>query len=272
MSRAGRDARAGCQRLALKIGLILAVVSPALLARAESPAAERPVLRVLAAASLAEVLDGLARDFTGARVETSFGASSDLARQIADGAPADVFIAASADWIAFLEEKNAVVGAATIVARNALVCVAPPTGRLAGAAQSEPIRDPAALLERLASGDLVAIADPGVPAGEYARAALAKLGIAQAFERRLVGQRDVRAVLHAVEKGEVEAGFVYATDARIARVATLFVFDPASHPPIEIPAVVVRQSSQPVLARRFLDYLASEPARARLSTAGFVLP
>lgn len=254
------------------IGLVLTLVASAGSVRAEPARDERPVLRVLAAASLTEVVSGLARDFEAARVETSFGASSDLARQIADGVPADVFISASGDWIAFLEEKKATVAQARIVARNALVCVAAPTGRLAVASKAAPIGDPAALLARLAPGELVAIADPGVPAGDYARAALVKLGIARPFEARLVGQKDVRAALYAVERGEVEAGFVYATDARIGRVTTLFALDPATHPPIELPAVVVRQSANPALARRFLDFLGSGPARARLSTAGFVLP
>jgi molybdate transport system substrate-binding protein len=280
--RMWRASRAARRRFRAAVGLVLALASSAGIARAEplraeSPRDERPVLRVLAAASLTEVVAALAQDFGAARVETSFGASSDLARQIADGAPADVFIAASTDWTEFLAEAKATIGEARIVARNALVCIAPQSGRLALVAAKDPIRDPAALLARLAPGELVAIADPGVPAGEYARAVLGKLGIARAFEARLVGQKDVRSVLHAVEQGEVEAGFVYATDARIARVVTLFAFDraalaPIDLPPIELPAVVVRQSENPALARRFLDFLGSEPARARLSTAGFVLP
>ena len=82
----------------------------------------------------------------------------------------------------------------------------------------------------------------------------------------------MRAVLHAVEQGELVAGFVYATDAKIARVETLFAFDPATHPPIEYHAVVLRDADDPDAARRFLAYLTSDAARARLSAAGFVLP
>jgi len=237
------------------------------------PAAAAKPIRVLAAASLTEVVEGLAQDFAAGKVETSFGASSDLARQIRDGAPADVFVSASPEWIAFLREANALAGEPVLVARNALVCAAPKGSPLAvDAKDAARVRDPKALLARLGADELVAIADAGVPAGDYARKALAKLGLAAAFEPRLVGQKDVRAVLHAVEQGEVTAGFVYATDVRVARVETLFAFDPATHPPIEYHAVVLRGAAQPEAARRFLEHLGSAAARARLSGAGFVLP
>ncbi len=241
-------------------------------AQSDTPAdrgapASGQALRVVAAASLTEVVEALAARFPDGPVVTSFGASSDLARQIRDGAPADVLISASPDWIEFLVDAGRVVDAPVLVARNALVCIAPRSGA------AEVPRDPQALAERVtAAGDLVAIADEGVPAGEYARRALAKLGLAAAFERHLVGQKDVRAVLHAVEQGEVAAGFVYSTDAKIADVEVLFAFDPANHPPIEYQAVVLQQSTRPDLARRFLAHLAGESARARLSAAGFVLP
>lgn len=253
---------------------------PMVLAKADQ-AASAP-LRVFAAASLTEVVEALAKSFDGGPVLTSFGASSDLARQIKDGAPADVFISASPEWVDFLREAKAIEGEPVVVARNALVCVAPKGSPFAAAGSAAApgvgsglrvrVGDPRALLDRLAKGDVVAIADQGVPAGEYARQALAKLGLAQAFEPRLVGQKDVRAVLHAVEQGEVAAGFVYATDAKLAKVETLFAFDPATHPPIEYHAVVLQQTTNSPLARRFLASLASAAARARLSAAGFVLP
>ena len=84
-----------------------------------------PPLRVFAAASLTELVEALAQDFEGGALLASFGASSDLARQIADGAPADVFLSASPEWIEFLQEAKATVGEPVLVARNALVCIAP---------------------------------------------------------------------------------------------------------------------------------------------------
>jgi molybdate transport system substrate-binding protein len=231
-------------------------------------AQETPTLRVLAAASLTEVVEQLGRRFEGARVVPSFGASSELARQIADGAPADVFVAASADWVEYLRQENALDGEPVVIAKNQLVAIAPKESPLA----KQGAGDPRALLERLGPNDLVAIADAGVPAGEYARRALTKLGLLAAYEKRLVGQKDVRAVLRAVEQGELPAGFVYATDAKVAPVAQLFVFDPASHPPIEYHAAALRRAAQPAEARRFLGFLTSPIAREQLSNAGFALP
>lgn len=221
-------------------------------------------LSVFSAASLSEVVQSLAAGFEGGGARTSFGSSAELARQIADGAPADVFLSASREWIDFLREKNALDGEAVVFARNTLVCVAP-RGRGLRAA------DPAALARGLAPGELVAIADAGVPAGEYARAALAKLGVLDALRPRLVGQKDVRAVLHAVERGEVAAGFVYATDARVAAVDVLFAFDPATHPPIELQAAVVRGARQPEAARRFVAHLRGDAGRVALRAAGFAV-
>jgi len=250
------------------LGLVLGL-SPSPSQAAPGGESPRP-LRLLAAASLTEVVEGLAKAFAGAPVRTSFGASSDLARQIADGAPADVFVSASPEWVDFLEEKKAVAAPRVLVARNALVCVTKKGSALA----ARPVADPKALLAALAPGDLVAIADEGVPAGEYARASLAKRGLAAAFESRLVGQKDVRAVLHAVEQGEVAAGFVYATDAQVASatVASIFAFDPATHPPIEYHAVLLRQAESPAAAAELIRFLGSPAARERLSQAGFVLP
>ena len=248
-------------RVSLVVAWLAVVVHTA--ARAEP---ER--VGVYAAASLTEVVEAIGKRFDGARVVPSFGASSELARQIEDGAPADVFISASPDWIDFLREANALDGTPIVLARNQLVCIAPKGSRLADGG----VLDPETLLRKLAAGDRIAIADEGVPAGEYARKALQHLGLLERYRARLVGQKDVRAVLNAVEQGELQAGFVYATDARVASVERLFVFDPATHPPIEYVAAALRRSGNPALARQFLGYLQSETAHRILSEAGFALP
>ncbi|MBZ0268141.1 extracellular solute-binding protein, partial [bacterium] len=97
-------------------------------------------------------------------------------------------------------------------------------------------------------------------------------GVLDGLARRLVGQKDVRAVLHAVERGELDAGFVYATDARIADVVVLFPFDASRHPPIEYRAAVLRGAAQPDLAHGFLAFLRSDAVRAVLAEAGFEVP
>ena len=249
-------------RIAPIVVVLVSLGSPA------GAAEEAQPLRVFAAASLTEVVEGLARRFEGARVEPSFGGSSALARQIRDGAPADVFLSASPDWIDFLRAADALAGEPIVLARNRLVCIAAEASPLA----ARGARDPRALLVSLGREGGVAIADDGVPAGEYARAALQRLGVLDAFQPHLVGQKDVRAVLHAVEQGELAAGFVYATDAEVAAVEVLFAFDPATHPPIEYQAAVLRGAPSPVEARRFLDYLRGETARALLAGAGFAPP
>ena len=250
---------------ALGVGLLGAAggTGPAAAAEAGGPA-----LRVFAAASMTEVVNDLAVRFADAKIAASFGSSSELARQIVDGAPADVFVSASPEWIDFLREKNALDGAALVFARNELVCIAPRASPLG----SKGVSDAAVLAKGLAEDDRIAIADAGVPAGEYARQALARLGLLDAYRPHLVGQKDVRAVLNAVEQGEMQAGFAYATDARVADVVVLFRFDPKTHEPIEYQAAVVRASTQAPSAHRFVEFLRSEAARSGLLRAGFALP
>lgn len=228
-----------------------------------------PALRVLAAASMTEVVSALAGRFEGAEVSTSFGASSELARQLADGLPADVFLSASPEWIDFLREKNALAGDALVFAGNELVAIAPVGSGLA----ARGVSDAASLLGKgMAPDDRIAIADAGVPAGEYARQSLDRLGLLERYRPLLVGQKDVRAVLHAVETGEVKAGFVYATDARLAKVERLFALPAGTHAPIQYLGAVVRQSKSPAHAQRFVDFLRSPAARELLGEAGFTLP
>jgi molybdate transport system substrate-binding protein len=200
-----------------------------------------PSVRVFAAASLTELMEELVERFD------------------------DAFVSASPEWVEYLEEADLLAGEPLVLARNQLVCIAPKGSPLEA-------RDAQAVLVQLGEDDRVAIADEGVPAGEYARSALRHLGLLEAFGPRLVGQRDVRAVLHAVEQGELQAGFVYSTDARLASVKLLFTFDPSTHPPIEYRAAVVRNGSNAAGARRFLDYLQSEAARTLLADAGFTAP
>jgi molybdate transport system substrate-binding protein len=248
--------------------LALFAVSLALAARAYAgdPA---PELRVFAAASMTELMNALGARFEGAAVRASFGSSSELARQIADGAPADVFVSAGPDWVDFLREKNALSSDAVAFAGNELVAIAPAGSGLPARGAS----DAASLLAKgLAPGDRVAIADAGVPAGEYARQALRSLGLEAGYRPLLVGQKDVRAVLSAVERGETRAGFVYATDARVAKVERLFVFPAGSHDPIQYFAAAVRRSERPAEAERFVAFLRGPVVRELLAGAGFSLP
>ena len=253
---------------AAPLGRLVAALT-LLVAGAAAAEPAQPELRVFAAASMTEVVNALAARFEGATVRTNFGSSSELARQLADGAPADVFLSASPEWIDFLREKNALAGDAVVFAGNELVGIAPAGSRLA----ARGVTDAASLLAKgLAPDDRVAIADAGVPAGEYARQSLDRLGLLERYRPLLVGQKDVRAVLHAVETGEAKAGFVYATDARLAKVERLFVLPASTHAPIRYLGAVVRQAKSPAHAQRFVAFLRSPAAREVLGAAGFALP
>jgi len=255
-------ARTAC--LALLIACASGLGAPG--ARGDGP----PHLVVLAAASLTEVVEAIAPSFPDTPVDASFGGSSVLARQIRDGAPGDVFLSASTEWIDALREAHAVTGKPVVFAYNWLVCIAPRGSALG--TSDDGITGPRQLLAHLDEDARIGIADPGVPAGEYARAALDHLGLLTVFEHHLVGQKDVRAVLHAVEQGELDAGFVYATDAKVASVDVVFVVDPSTHPVIEYQAVALRDASNPAAAGAFLAFLGSKAVRTMLIAAGFDVP
>jgi molybdate transport system substrate-binding protein len=231
---------------------------------------EEKTLTVYAAASMTDVVTEVVAGYEGGPVKTSFGSTSELARQIEDGAPADVLISASRQWAEYLKEKDRLEGDYRVFARNALVCIVPAGSDLKPAA----IKDPVALLNEVRQSDVrIAIADDGVPAGEYARSALQALGLLVHYKRLLVGQKDVRATLRAVEAGEVVAGFVYATDARLSdKVEVLFKFDPATHDSIDYYVAVVKNTRNTADARAFVDHLFSDKGKAALESKGFALP
>ena len=224
-------------------------------------------LLVFAAASLSEALDEVGRAFTtrtGVRVNTSYAASSVLAKQIEAGAPADAFFSADLAWVDYLDERGLLKrGSRRDVLGNSLVLIAP---------ADSPLRLSIApgfdLTAALGEGRL-ATADPdSVPAGKYARAALTTLGVWQSVSDRLVRGENVRAALAYVARGEAPLGIVYQTDAQAEkRVRVVGVFPEDSHPPITYAlALTVRARPE---AARFADFLASETARQIFTRYGF---
>lgn len=220
-------------------------------------------ITVFAASSLTDVVNELKSSLEKSgefRVKASFGASSDLARQIMEGAPADVFISADLDWMNKLREKDGIDGKDLVIARNALVCIGPE----GGAKAAKPADLQSVDFKR------IAIADENVPAGKYARAALKFYSLHDQLKARFVGQKDVRAVLRAVSAGECDAGIVYATDAKAdTGVRTLFAFEQKSYPFVVYPAAVCAGSRNKQAARAFLEYLAGKKAQAILAARGF---
>ena len=241
-----------------------------LLSAPPATAAER--ITVFSAASLQESLDAVADLWTersGQPVVISYAASSALARQIEQGAPADVFVSADLAWMDYLQARRLVDPATrTPLLRNRLVVIAPArTGPAALALEAGELK--AALGPR---GRLALAETTGVPAGRYARQALEALGLWPAVADRRAEADDVRAAMAFVARGEAPLGIVYATDARAEpKVRVVADIPAASHAPIVYP--VARIASAPAArADRFLRFLSGPEARAVFERAGFAPP
>jgi molybdate transport system substrate-binding protein len=230
--------------------------------------AQPPTVTVFAAASLTDAMKQVADAYKArsrASITLSFGASSTLAQQIDQGAAADVFMSADADWMDFLQKNGRIAdGSRTNLLGNELVLVAgndaKPAPRIA------PHFD---LAGALGDGKL-AMADPAsVPAGKYGKAALTALGVWDSVASKVAQAENVRVALEYVARGEAPFGIVYATDARIAPVKVVGVFPENSHAPIVYPVALTRTASP--AAREFLAFLSGPQARAIFEKAGFTV-
>jgi molybdate transport system substrate-binding protein len=227
---------------------------------------------VLAASSLQESLTGVADAWAARghpRPVISFAGSSSLARQVVNGAPADIFLSADEKWMDAVEQAGKLrPGTRADLLGNALVLIAPrdSTARV-------DLSDPASLAAALGAQGRVAMADPGaVPAGIYAKAALTSLGLWKAVGARAAPAEKVRAALALVEAGETPLGVVYATDAKASHsVRVLATFPPSSHKPIRYPVAILAESTNPDAAA-FRAFLASSAAQAIFARHGFTRP
>jgi molybdate transport system substrate-binding protein len=231
-------------------------------------AVDKPAIVVFGAASLTNVLQDLGDAFTketSVPVKFSFAASSALARQIENGAPADVFFSADIDWMDYLQKRNLIQPASRHdVVGNRLVLIAPidnpialkikPHFRLASALGNK----------RLATGD-----PDSVPAGRYAQASLVNLGVWDEVADRLIRADSVRSALAFVDRGEAPLGIVYETDAMIdKRVRVVDVFPAASHAPIVYPIALTMNAKAG--AAKFVAYIESPAADVAFKAYGFV--
>jgi molybdate transport system substrate-binding protein len=223
---------------------------------------------VFAAASLMDSLKEIAAAYekkSGDKILFNFSASSTLARQIEEGAPADIFFSADEAKMDGLEKKGLILRE-TRKSRlsNSLVIVVALEG---GAAIRSP-RD-------LASDKIkrLALAEPKtVPAGIYAKEYLQKQNLWSAVEAKVIPTENVRAALAAVEAGNVDAGIVYTTDAGISKkVKVAFEVPREEGPAISYPMALVKESKRPDAARKFLDYLAGDEAAQVFKKFGFIL-
>jgi molybdate transport system substrate-binding protein len=236
----------------------------ALLCAACTAAAAQERVLVFAAASLKNALDEVAAQAPVMAV-ASYASSSALARQIAAGAPAQVFISADLAWMDYLEQRNAIrKDSRRNLLGNRLVLIAP-----AGSTVQASIAPRFPLAQLLGSGRL-ALGDPGhVPAGRYAKAALESLGVWRSVQGRLAPAENVRAALALVARGEAPLGVVYATDAAAeTKVRVVGEFPQGSHPPIVYPAALTTRGGGPQAAA-FLAFLGSPAARRIFEKHGF---
>ena len=251
-------------RALFRLFLCLRLLTFAAAARADEP------LLVFAAASLKESLDEAGKAYQaggGAELKISYANSLALARQLEQGAPADIFISADQASMDFAAARGAIaVDSRFNFLGNALVVVA-------GKDSAIQVLDftPRAFAAALGDGRLATGEVTSVPAGKYARAALEKLGLWATVEARLAMAENVRAALVFVTRGEAPLGIVYATDALAEPgVKIIARFPSGSHPPIVYPAALTAGSKSPDAAK-FLTFLRSDAARAVFAARGFTV-
>ena len=225
-------------------------------------------LNVYAAASLTDALKEIAPAFekaSGDKLIFNLGASSLLARQIEEGAPADVFFSADEARMNALENKGLILKGTrrSLVSNSLVVVVAVDGGPIVTSIQD--LAGPK--IKRLALAETKT-----VPAGIYARQYLEKQKLWTVIERKVVPTENVRGALAAVESGNVDAGIVYKTDAAISkRVKVALEVPAADGPKISYPVAVLKESKQIDAARRFLKHLESEDATKIFRKHGFLI-
>lgn len=219
---------------------------------------------ISAAASLKEVINelcsGYAARYPAIRFTNNYGASGMLAKQIEQGAPADIYISANGEWMEYLQNRGlADRKSIATLAYNALVFTGRPDLKTAG------IQDVVKLAR-------IAIGSPkSVPAGEYAMAALRKAGIDRQLERKLVMARDVRECLMYVERGEVDGAFIYRTDAMLmaGKATILFTVPQDLYPRVNYPMALTSSGARNSAAAAFIAFLKTTEAKTVLTKHGF---
>lgn len=223
---------------------------------------------VSAAASLAEVLKEISNGYRSKSKHTvrfNFGPSSGLARQIEEGAPADIFFSADLPQMDTLDRNGRLEpGTRKNLLSNQLVIIVPADSKLAMASPKDLLKS---VVKR------IALAEPSsVPVGVYSSKYLADEGLWNQVKAKIVPVQDVRATLAAVESGNVEAGFVYKTDAAVSKkVKVAFQVPSEKGPKIVYPIAIVKESKRKDAARNFMSYIVSPAAKETFKKYGFVV-
>jgi molybdate transport system substrate-binding protein len=234
-----------------------------------APAYGDQELTVSAAASLTNAFPEIGKVFEkqhpGIKIIYNFAASGPLLQQIAQGAPVDVFASADQKTMNQAVDKGLIVVASRKnFVSNALVLIAPEKSAL-----------PLAALKDLAAPEIkrVALGNPEtVPVGRYTREALEKAGLWDKLSPKFILAESVRQVLDYVSRGEVDTGFVYSTDAAVAKGKVKVIQTVTEHAPILYPIAVTESTGKQALARSFVDFVLSPPAQEIFSKFGFGKP
>ena len=252
--------------------LVLAAAAAISLAGTSAARAEDTVT-IFAAASLTDAMRSLGQEWAARghpAPRISLAASSALARQIEQGAPADLFMSADEAWMDYLQQRNLIVNdTRSSPIGNSLVLIAP-----ADAARPVTLTRETNLLALLGPNGRIATGDPThLPVGRYAQAALTWMGQWDAISPRLARADNVRAALLLVERGEAPYGIVYGTDAAISRgVRVVGTFPVGSHTPVTYPFALTRRAEGNAAARALLAYLTGPEARPTWQRFGFNIP
>jgi len=259
--------RAGTIAPMSKIMCVVALI----LLLAAGGAAQAQEVTISAAISMKDAVDELGRGFMAARpgvtVRYNFGSSGELQKQIEAGAPVDLFISAAQRQMDELEKKGLIAGGTRkVFARNVLVVIKPADSKI-------DIAKPADLLDARV-GKIVVGNPKTVPAGQYSEESLKALGLWDRLQPKLVFSENVRQALDYVTRGEVDAGFVYTTDAAIRGQQVKEAFRPGeeTYRPVVYPVAVVAGAKQATLAQAFLDLLVGRDGQATLARYGFQPP
>jgi molybdate transport system substrate-binding protein len=255
---------------AFVLTLLTAVISLSQPSFAQQAPASKPGPVIFAAASMKTALDAIAAEFakkTGDATKISYASSAVLAKQIEQGAPADIFISADLKWMDYLDKiKLLKPGTRRNLLGNALVLVEP-----ADATATLKITEGFPLATALDGGKLAVCTVSSCPAGVYGKEALEKLGVWKDIEPKLAQADNVRNALMLVARGEAKFGIVYATDAKAEpKVKVVDIFPEASHTPVVYPIAILTTSSNPDAAD-FAAFLTSQIGVKILTEQGFTV-
>ncbi len=248
---------------------ILAVMLVAVALMQAAPVLGAEELTVSAAASLTNAFPEIGQIFEkqhpGSKVIFNFAASGPLLQQIAQGAPVDVFASADEKTMNQAQEKGLIVPASRKnFVSNVLVLIAPQDSKLAVSGLKDLAKPE---VKRVGLGNPVS-----VPVGRYAKEALTQAGLWEALQPKLIMGESVRQVLDYVSRGEVDAGFVFATDAAIAKGKVKVVAEVQGHQPIVYPVALVAASKKQALGEEFIKLLESPEGMVILKKYGFGQP